>query len=126
MSPPPPFKAIIIGGSISGLTLAHTFTYAGIDYILLEARDTISPQLGASIVIMPNGARILDQLGVYEEMREKIVTGMSGLGLGGEMVGRWWRGMSGLGWWRRGELQLFSFFFWDVGLNGFGWIWLMG
>jgi FAD dependent monooxygenase len=69
MSPPPPFKAIIIGGSISGLTL-------GIDYILLEARDTISPQLGASIIIMPNGARILDQLGVYEEMREKIVTGM--------------------------------------------------
>jgi hypothetical protein len=49
------------------------------------------------------------------------------------MVGRWWRGMSGLGWWRRGELQLFSFLVcfgmgWDldVGLNGFGRIWLMG
>lgn len=64
------FKAIIVGGSVAGLTLAHTFDSAGIDYVLLEGRDTVIPASGATIVIMPNGARILDQLGVYEQMEE--------------------------------------------------------
>jgi FAD dependent monooxygenase len=71
------FKAIIVGGSVAGLSLAHMFEKADINYILLEARDTISPQLGASIVIMPNGARILDQLGVFEAMRRDFVTKMA-------------------------------------------------
>jgi FAD dependent monooxygenase len=73
---PVPFKAIIVGGSVAGLTLAHMFSKAHIDYTLLEARDTISPQLGASIVIMPNGARILDQLGVFGGMKDDFVTKM--------------------------------------------------
>ena len=64
------FKVVIVGGSVAGLTLAHTFEKAAINYVLLEARDTISPQLGASIIIMPNGARILDQMGIYEPMRD--------------------------------------------------------
>ena len=77
MSPPNPhFKALIIGGSVAGLSLAHMFSRAGISYTLLEARDTISPQLGASIVIMPNGARILDQLGVFAGMKDEFVTKM--------------------------------------------------
>jgi FAD dependent monooxygenase len=70
---PPNFKAIIVGGSVAGLTLAHTFQRANIPYILLEARDTISPQLGASIVIMPNGARILDQMGLYEGLKREVM-----------------------------------------------------
>lgn len=79
MSLPPTsnFKAIIVGGSVAGLTLAHTFEQANINYVLLEARDTISPQLGASIVIMPNGARILDQMGLYDELKDSIMTPMS-------------------------------------------------
>jgi FAD dependent monooxygenase len=64
------FKAIIVGGSVAGLALAHTFDSAGIEYVLLEARDTITPPVGATIIIMPNGARILDQLGLYEQMKE--------------------------------------------------------
>jgi FAD dependent monooxygenase len=68
------FKAIIVGGSVAGLTLAHMFDSAGIDFVLLEGRDTVSPAAGATIVIMPNGARILDQLGVYEAMREIFET----------------------------------------------------
>jgi len=71
------FKAIIVGGSVAGLTLAHAFEKASIDYVLLEARDTISPQLGASIVIMANGARILDQMGLYDTMNEQIMTPMA-------------------------------------------------
>jgi 2-polyprenyl-6-methoxyphenol hydroxylase-like FAD-dependent oxidoreductase len=66
----PNFRAIIVGGSVSGLTLAHAFEKAGIEYDLLEARDIIAPNLGASILIFPNGATIMDQLGIYETMEE--------------------------------------------------------
>jgi FAD dependent monooxygenase len=71
------FKAVIVGGSVAGLTLAHMFEQANIDYILLEARDSIDPQLGASIVIMPNAARILDQMGLYDTMKHEIMTPMA-------------------------------------------------
>ncbi|KAH6714093.1 hypothetical protein BKA61DRAFT_607191 [Leptodontidium sp. MPI-SDFR-AT-0119] len=70
------FKAIIVGGSVAGLTLAHMFERANINYMLLEARDTISPSIGASIVIMPNGSRILDQMGLYDVMKDEFMTGM--------------------------------------------------
>ena len=78
MAGKPKFKAIIVGGSVAGLTLAHTFDSAGIDYILLEARNTIAPALGATIVIQANGARILDQLGIYDRFSDMgIMTRMS-------------------------------------------------
>jgi len=74
MSPTPRLKAIIVGGSVAGLTLAHIFDSTGIiDYILLEGRDNVAPPLGATIIIMPNGARILDQLGIYNSMIESKV-----------------------------------------------------
>ncbi|THC93389.1 hypothetical protein EYZ11_007146 [Aspergillus tanneri] len=59
-----PFKVIIIGGSIAGLTLAHCLDKAGIDYVVLEKRKEVTPQEGASILILPHGGRILDQLGI--------------------------------------------------------------
>jgi 2-polyprenyl-6-methoxyphenol hydroxylase-like FAD-dependent oxidoreductase len=64
----PGFRAIIVGGSIAGLTLANAFEKAGIEYVLLERRDEIAPKLGGCIMIFPNGATILDQLGIYENM----------------------------------------------------------
>ncbi|CZS96768.1 uncharacterized protein RCO7_02595 [Rhynchosporium graminicola] len=67
------FKAIIIGGSVAGLTFAHMFERANINYILLEARYRISPSEAASIVIMPNGARILDQLGYINGICERRI-----------------------------------------------------
>jgi NADPH-dependent 2,4-dienoyl-CoA reductase/sulfur reductase-like enzyme len=42
------FKVVIVGGSVAGLTLAHAFDSAGIDYVLLEARDTFAPPVGAT------------------------------------------------------------------------------
>lgn len=39
------FRVIIAGGGIAGLTLANTLQHAGIDYILLEARKEISPEV---------------------------------------------------------------------------------
>ncbi|RYO88713.1 hypothetical protein DL764_008700 [Monosporascus ibericus] len=64
------FRVIIVGGSVAGLTLALSLERAGIDYLVLEARDQISPQVGASIGIFSNGARILDQLGIYDSIEQ--------------------------------------------------------
>ncbi|KXS10244.1 FAD/NAD(P)-binding domain-containing protein [Gonapodya prolifera JEL478] len=66
------FKAIIVGGSISGLTTALLLEKAGIDYVVLESRD-IAPPVGASLGLWPNGFRILDQLGIYEQIMEITV-----------------------------------------------------
>ncbi|GIK05241.1 hypothetical protein Aspvir_009345 [Aspergillus viridinutans] len=68
----PGFKVIIVGGSIAGLTLAHCLDRAGIDHIVLEKAKDIAPQVGSTIGISPNGARILDQLEVYDEIEECI------------------------------------------------------
>lgn len=54
---------------MSGLTLANALEKFNIDYILLEAYPSIAPQVGASIGMLPNGFRILDQLGCYEPVR---------------------------------------------------------
>ncbi|CAM0137816.1 unnamed protein product [Umbelopsis sp. WA50703] len=66
-----PFKAIIVGGSISGLTLALAFEKADIDYVLLEKGDSFSPELGASIGIFCNGMRVMDQLGLKDTIKER-------------------------------------------------------
>lgn len=66
------FKVIIVGGSIAGLTLAHCLSRLGIDYVVLEKRNQIAPQEGASVGIMPNGGRILEQLGLYDNVEQAI------------------------------------------------------
>ncbi|CBF80419.1 hypothetical protein AN8378.2 [Aspergillus nidulans FGSC A4] len=63
------FRVIIVGGSVAGLTLAHCLARADIDHIVLEKRAEISPQEGAFIGIWLNGGRILDQLGLYDELK---------------------------------------------------------
>lgn len=60
------FKAIIVGGGVAGLTLANMLEKFDIDYVLLEAHGDIAPAVGASIGMLPNGLRILDQIGCYE------------------------------------------------------------
>ncbi|KAI5274669.1 FAD/NAD(P)-binding domain-containing protein [Aureobasidium subglaciale] len=63
-----PVRIIIAGGGIAGLTLANALEQANIDYILLERRRELAPQVGASSGIMSNGARILDQLGYRDAL----------------------------------------------------------
>jgi 2-polyprenyl-6-methoxyphenol hydroxylase-like FAD-dependent oxidoreductase len=65
-----PFRVLIAGGGIAGLVLAHMLEKFQIDYLLLEAHSEIDPTIGASIGILPNGARILDQLDLYEPIAE--------------------------------------------------------
>lgn len=61
-----PFRVIIAGGGIAGLSLAVMLEKVGIDYVLLEAYNNMVPPPGASIGILPWGSRILDQVGLYE------------------------------------------------------------
>lgn len=65
------FQVIIAGGGIAGLTLSNALEKAGINYTLLEARDSIAPKVGASIGIFQNGGRILDQLGCFEAIEQE-------------------------------------------------------
>lgn len=51
---------LISGGSITGLTLANALERVGVDFLVLEKWYEIALDVGASIVIFPNGARILD------------------------------------------------------------------
>ena len=65
-------RVIIVGGGIAGLTLANALQLAGIDFILLEAKAEIPPQIGAGIALLPNGSRILDQMGCYDDIRDIV------------------------------------------------------
>ncbi|KIA75510.1 hypothetical protein HK57_00009 [Aspergillus ustus] len=69
-----PFKVIIVGGGIAGLTLANALEKAPvpIDYVVLEARETIAPQVGAGIALAPSGCRVLDQLQVYDDLARLV------------------------------------------------------
>ncbi|KAL4896061.1 hypothetical protein BDV59DRAFT_171955 [Aspergillus ambiguus] len=67
-----PCKVIIAGAGVAGLTLALALEKNGIDFILLEAYPEIVAQVGGGICLMPNGLRILDQLGCYEHLRDQV------------------------------------------------------
>ncbi|KAJ5139324.1 FAD binding monooxygenase [Penicillium bovifimosum] len=69
------FTVIIVGGSIAGLSLAHCLQRAGIECTVLEKRAQITAHEGASVGIMPNGGRILKQLGMYDAV-EKLIEPM--------------------------------------------------
>lgn len=66
------FKVIIVGGSIAGLSLAHCLYKAGVENIVLEKRSEITTNEGASVAIMPNGAQILEQLGLYDTVENMV------------------------------------------------------
>lgn len=66
------FKVLIAGGSLVGLGLALAFERAGIEYELFERGD-FATQLGASIGIHPHTIRILEQLGVWEDIERQVI-----------------------------------------------------
>lgn len=69
-TPPPSPRVIIIGGAITGLTLAHCLQKAGIDYVLLEKHSDILTNLGGTLALLPAGCRVLDQLGVFDLLED--------------------------------------------------------
>jgi 2-polyprenyl-6-methoxyphenol hydroxylase-like FAD-dependent oxidoreductase len=92
------FKIIIVGGSVTGLSLANMLERFNIEYVLLEAYPQIAPQVGASIGLLPNGNRILDQIGCFEPV----------LSLMGDYSGAkmYIRGPDGKMKWRSAELDV--------------------
>jgi 2-polyprenyl-6-methoxyphenol hydroxylase-like FAD-dependent oxidoreductase len=68
----PGFRVIIVGGSISGLTLALALERADIDFVVLEAYHDIAPQVGASVGLVCNGSRVIDQLGLYDDVLKHV------------------------------------------------------
>ncbi|KEZ43252.1 hypothetical protein SAPIO_CDS4948 [Scedosporium apiospermum] len=67
---PEKFKAIIIGGGPAGLTAAHILYKAGIDFVVLEARDKVVVDHGAAMVLGPQNLRVIRQLGLYDKLLE--------------------------------------------------------
>lgn len=67
------FNVAILGGGLAGLTLALILERAGTRFVLLEIHETIAPEVGAGIGLLPNGIRILDQLGLLDEIEKLTV-----------------------------------------------------
>lgn len=63
------FKVIVVGGGPVGLTAAHALSRAGIDYVVLEQRQSVELDVGASLVLWPQGLRVLAQLDLFERLQ---------------------------------------------------------
>ncbi|KAB8277036.1 hypothetical protein BDV30DRAFT_235282 [Aspergillus minisclerotigenes] len=77
-SPPPsqdgpPFRVIIVGAGVAGLTLAHCLDKAGIDYLVLD-KGIVAPPFGTTITLQPHGCRILHQLGILDDVLDSCST----------------------------------------------------
>ncbi|KAJ5924868.1 hypothetical protein N7466_009055 [Penicillium verhagenii] len=66
------FKVIIAGGSIAGLTLANALARANIDFLVLEGHGQIDASIGGALTIVSNGLQILDQMGIYDDIRPHL------------------------------------------------------
>lgn len=62
------FRVLIVGGSVVGLTLANALERAGIDFLVLE-RKSIAPHIGASISVLCHTAKVFEQLGIWDTIR---------------------------------------------------------
>ena len=62
------FKVIVVGGGPVGLTAAHALDRAGIDFVLLERRSDAVIDAGSNLVLLPEGLRVLSQLGLLDAL----------------------------------------------------------
>jgi 2-polyprenyl-6-methoxyphenol hydroxylase-like FAD-dependent oxidoreductase len=62
------FRVIVAGGGLVGLTTAHILSKAGIDFVVLEQHDNVTPYLGSLLSIMPSTLRVLDQIGLLRPL----------------------------------------------------------
>ncbi|KAF7540371.1 hypothetical protein G7Z17_g12221 [Cylindrodendrum hubeiense] len=65
-----PFKVIVVGGGPNGITLSHALHHAGIDFVVLERRENVFEDTGASLVLSPHNLRVFHQLGILENVQE--------------------------------------------------------
>lgn len=60
------FTVIVVGGGPVGLVVAHALHSAGIGCVVLERRDVVALDVGASLVLGPQNLRVLHQLGLLD------------------------------------------------------------
>lgn len=65
-----PFKVIVVGSGPVGLTAAHALWRAGIDFIVLERRESAIVDAGSNQVLQTVGMRALGQLGLLDALRD--------------------------------------------------------
>ncbi|KAF2964151.1 hypothetical protein GQX73_g9413 [Xylaria multiplex] len=64
------FRVIVLGAGPAGLFTAHALAAAGIDFIVLERQPEIVRYQGALLVVWPPLVRLLDQLGLSEQLKK--------------------------------------------------------
>ncbi|KAL1796520.1 hypothetical protein ACET3X_005060 [Alternaria dauci] len=67
-----PFRVIIVGAGIVGLSLSHALQLANIDHVVLEKHSKIVSVRGAALIIWPQVARIFDQFGILDSIAKAI------------------------------------------------------
>ncbi|KAI0389353.1 FAD/NAD(P)-binding domain-containing protein [Xylariaceae sp. FL0594] len=65
------FRVIIIGAGPTGLYMALALHAANIDFVILEKSPSTFRERGNHLLIWPHTARLLDQLGLYEEAKRR-------------------------------------------------------
>ncbi|KAH7362289.1 hypothetical protein B0T11DRAFT_82921 [Plectosphaerella cucumerina] len=63
-----PLKVIVVGGGPNGITAAHALQRAGIDFVVLERRQSVLEDTGASLVLSPHNQRVYHQLGLLDKI----------------------------------------------------------
>ncbi|KAH7009134.1 uncharacterized protein B0I36DRAFT_258143 [Microdochium trichocladiopsis] len=74
-----PFRIVIAGAGLVGLTAAHILHHAHIDFVILEKRGDPAPKVGSVMTIWPQTSRIFQQLRlseVLDPLMESLRTSM--------------------------------------------------
>jgi FAD dependent monooxygenase len=67
-----PFRVIVVGAGLVGLSLSHALQLANIEHVVLEKQPKVVSLYGAALMIYPGCARIFDQFGILGEIKKTI------------------------------------------------------
>jgi FAD dependent monooxygenase len=67
-----PFRVIVVGAGVVGLSLSHGLQLANIEHVVLEKQPKVVSLHGAALMIYPGCARIFDQFGILEEIQKSV------------------------------------------------------
>ncbi|KAI0882334.1 putative monooxygenase [Annulohypoxylon maeteangense] len=67
-----PFRVIVVGCGLIGLTAAHILSKTGIDFTILEKHETVLALQGTTLALWPQTLRIFDQLGLLKALEPSL------------------------------------------------------